>query len=161
MSDKDKLKGWADSLDGEEDEGGVQADIARKILALNPKLRDAGLDTGGMVEKTKQRDAQPAATPRPAGASVPSGNRIIDAFSEVKKQLDSDERRADAEIARLQKERVGAKTQALDRVMRWLSANDPDLRSPVTQAMLADEKAFLERIGFSIKRYMDAQKKSR
>lgn len=166
MSDKknDKVGGWAGSLDDEEEDKGVQADIARKILALNPSLRDAGVDTMRAVESTKARDEkkvdQPDAGVKGSAAPKPvQGNRIVDAIADVKRTLDTDDKRLEAEIARLTKERAGLKNAALERIMRWLQSNDPDLRSPVTQAMLQDEKPFLDKIGFSIKKYIDAQKK--
>lgn len=163
MGDDKKLSGWATSLDDEGDTDGVQADIARKILAMNPALREAGVDTMTVLEKTKQHGAAQkgaAKAPAPQSGSAPvATTRVVDAVAEIKKSLAADERRLDAEIARLQQEKANLKGAALGKLADWLAVNDPDLRSPVTQATLEDEKRFLDGIGWSVKRYIELQKK--
>ncbi|MCC6808660.1 MAG: hypothetical protein IT381_14645 [Deltaproteobacteria bacterium] len=142
---KDKVAGWSSTLEDEEDEQGVQRDIARKILAMNPSLREAGMDTMRAVEQSKARDPKAAAT---SSGQKASAGRVVDAIAEGKQKLDSEEKRIDQELLRLQKERAGLKAVALDRFMRWLAVNDPELRSPVTKQTLEDEKAFLTKLGF-------------
>ncbi|MCC6808658.1 MAG: hypothetical protein IT381_14635 [Deltaproteobacteria bacterium] len=154
-----------DGVLGEQEQDAIPPDLARKLLDLNPALREAGEDTMRMVERSRKQAsaqataAQTGAAPIAATTAIPKSTRIIDALADVKAALDRDEKRVDAEIKKLQAEKSALKPAVLDRFCRWLSEHDPDLRSPVTQQALEDEKAYLTKIGFSVKGYIAAQRK--
>ncbi|MCC6808761.1 MAG: hypothetical protein IT381_15150 [Deltaproteobacteria bacterium] len=152
----DEKNDWRSKL-GEKKPRGVSPDVARKILDLNPKLREEGKDTAWMVGQSAsaQQGNKAALAPSPS-ASPPDSQK---AFAAQQAALDKDDARIDTEIKRLQEEKAANKRRTLDELIAWLFENDPELRSPMTQQTMSETKAFLDRIGFSMKVYSDAKKK--
>ena len=168
--DKPKDDNWDDAL-GDRAQQTVSPDIVRKLLEMNPALRESGMTTNATVEHVQRAHQQAAKTPAPAAkkpASMGIVNQapragsdgdIVSAFGEMKRRLGAENKRIDEEIARLKKSREDAATQTRDRVRQWLIEHDPDVRSPVTQSVLDQEKAFLQQVGFTVKGYVEERTK--
>src|SRR5512141_2319321 len=121
-----KKDAWDDVL-GDQSVESIPPDLARRLLDMNPKLREDGVDTSWVVERSQKAAKEQARTPaQQQKAKGPQSGRAIDALGEVRRQLETDEARVDAELAKLQRERAGLKQQALEKFCRWLNQNDPD-----------------------------------
>ncbi|MCC6808185.1 MAG: hypothetical protein IT381_12240 [Deltaproteobacteria bacterium] len=153
---------WDDML-GEEQQSGISPEMARTLLSMNPKLREEGKNTAWVVssgqkaahqgsQKQKAAAAAPAAKPAAAG----------DVFSELdtlKRKLELDEQQFDLQLQQIQVEKARAKQSTLEDFMRVLINKDPELLSPMTQQALADKKAFLDKLGFSVKAFVEFKRK--
>jgi hypothetical protein len=143
---------------------GISPDLARKLLEMNPKLRNDGFDTVGLVNQSQNaavgkpppKPTAPAA--KPTQPTAPSES-VVDTLAAIGKSLGEAEQTIDREIAALQDKKKQASAAALAQWIAWLQAHDPELRSPFTQEVLADEKALLDRLGFSVKDYVALRKK--
>ena len=148
-------------------------DALAEIAYLGPERQDRYHRYGwnATVEHVQRAHQQAAKTPAPAAkkpASMGIVNQapragsdgdIVSAFGEMKRRLGAENKRIDEEIARLKKSREDAATQTRDRVRQWLIEHDPDVRSPVTQSVLDQEKAFLQQVGFTVKGYVEERTK--
>ncbi len=142
---------------------GLSPELARKLLSMNPALRDRGADTASLVaEAQKARsgirppsagNAQPAPNQDAATDGLAAVDALKQAFTDTNKQLDLEQKR-------IQEERSSNISRTLDAFHQWLRDNDPQLRSPFTQQLLSDEKRFLDALGFSVKAYMDWLRKN-
>lgn len=155
---------WDDVL-GEAKQSGISPEMARALLSMNPKLREEGKNTAWVVSSGQKavhqgavQQQQQAAKPG-AKQAGPGGH---DAFTEIdarKKKLEEEDKRVEAEIKALQDGRARAKQETLDGIMRFFAERDPELLSPMTQQALADNKVFLEKLGFSVKVFVEFKRK--
>ena len=153
---------WDDAL-GDRKVQTVSPDLVRKLLAMNPALREQGLNTNfatAQAQKAQIAAAQGHKAPA-AGQSQTSNDDIFTAFASMKGDLGTQQKQIDIEVERLTRERDALRTATLERVHRWLQTNDPDMRSPVTQQVLEQDKKFLDEIGFNVKDYVAARLKKR
>lgn len=153
---------WDDAL-GDRKVQTVSPDMVRRLLEMNPALRAQGLNTNYAVaqaHKAQNQAAQGHKAPA-AGQSQTSNDDIFTAFASIKGELATQQKAFDTEIERLTREKKNALTATLDRVQRWLQANDPDMRSPVTQQVLEQDKNFLDAIGFTVKDYVATRLKKK
>jgi hypothetical protein len=156
---KSKDEGWQDLL-GQKKTRGITKEVARRLLELNPKMREGGLDTAAVMDQSKRaRDQEkiPEKTQARPGAQQPISDDISKEVGRLKRELEVEEAtiaREEAglksELAKLVARRESAKLKTRDAVASWLEKNDPQVRSPVTQQVLADEKPTLERVGFTM-----------
>lgn len=145
---------WGDALDDRAQQT-VSPDVVRKLLEMNPALRESGMTTNAMVNQAKKAHAQAASGQR--GAANTTAAPVDDIFTVLgdwKRELAVEQQRIDTEIERLNKQRKEVAALTKEKMMRWLGANDPDMRSPVTQQVLEQEKPFLDQLGFSVKEYV-------
>ena len=141
----------------EEDKGleGVSPEIAHALLEMNPALRAKGMNTNLVIEQSKKQSPQPA---KPTTSAETSAS-ILTAVTKLKQGVATEDKLLGEEITKLQTKRAQIKVQAAEKLIQWLMHFDPELRSPMTQQVLESEKPFLDGIGFSIKRYVEARKK--
>ncbi len=157
---------WEDAL-GERAQQTVSPEMVRKLLEMNPALREAGMTTNGAIDQVQQAHLKTAneasANKKPASVGIaatgrsgtPPGGDIVQAFGDFKQKLAAERKRIDDEMEKLKKAKDDSLAQTRERVTQWLLQNDPDMRSPVTQTLLEKEKAFLDLIGFSVKGYVE------
>lgn len=148
-----------DSVLGDKKEPTMTPDLAHKLLEMNPELRKKGASTGWVVnqaQKAALKGKRATATPEPASKS----GDVFAKIDELKQRVQKEQERLRAEIQRLKDAEAAVKIQARDDFVRWLIDNDPDARSPIVQQVLADEKNFLDGVGFSIRYYIDEKKRS-
>ena len=91
-----------------------------------------------------------AEAPKPS-----SGAGVFDVLKATAQRLDAEEKRLAEAVARLEQEKKQLRQQELAAFERFLSQHDPDVRSPVTQDALSRNKSLLDRLGFSVKAYID------
>ena len=130
----------------------------RRLLATNPALRNQGLNTASAATMMQQaRAGAGARTPNESGKARPavSGPDVVALANEIKETLSKERKRLDAEQAELHKRRAHLHSETRQRLEQWLEANDPDVRSPVTQKILERDKAVFAEIGFSLNAYVD------
>lgn len=116
-----------------------EARVARQLLAKNPKLRDAGLDTFKIVEKQK--------TAR-AGAKVPQrGGLDARALDGARERFEDALAKTEAEIARLEQAKAALKRAAQDDVRAWVEQHGGAAKDAVKQTLQL-RRAFLDKIGW-------------
>lgn len=153
---KDVMSSWDEAADDVAKPVGVSATVAKALLAMNPALRDQGLDTMKLV-----RQSQDAAVPQQGSkAAKPSAKQGV---YELLRALDADVKKRDAElmaqIAQLEVDRKKLAAQAREAVSKWLVDNDPDILSPVTQGALKDFTALITAIAFKTQDYVAQYRK--
>jgi hypothetical protein len=154
---------WDDLL-GEAKQSGISPEMARALLSMNPKMREEGKNTAWVVssgQKAAHQSAQLQQTPAAKPGAGPAA-KTSDLFSEIdtlKRKLELDEQQVDQQIKALQEAKTKLKQDALDQFQRALLGKDPELLSPMTQQALADRKSFLDRLGFSVKAFVEFKRK--
>src|SRR5882762_8179733 len=78
---------------------GMAPDVARRLLEMNPKLREDGADTAWIVEQSKKKKAAPSAATAEKSAAASLQGRAENIFVEAKRQLSQEEKRLDADLA--------------------------------------------------------------
>ncbi|MCC6808180.1 MAG: hypothetical protein IT381_12215 [Deltaproteobacteria bacterium] len=175
MADDD----WDDAL-GDRAQQTVSPDVVRKLLEMNPALRERGMTTNVALDQANQAQTQKAiaeaqakkpasvgvtkpasvgATQKPASKGVEASSDVVSAFKELKTRLANGNKRIDEEMAKLKKAKDELSHQMRAQLVDWLMQNDPDMRSPVTQSVLDQEKAFLQQVGFTVKGYVEERTK--
>lgn len=172
MSDKkdDEAVSWNELAAEDEQRLGVSKDVLRKLMQMNPNLR-GGKTTEDLMRQVKStmNETQKPATLSPAQKQPPpksaiagnqqkAGGDILDAVSHAKTDFDKEMKRFDAELKKLQEDRAAYQQKALLKLIDDCLAVDPGLTSPKSQYVLQQEKAFLDKIGFSMQKLVDRQK---
>ena len=165
MSDDD----WDDVL-GDRAKQTVSPDVVRKLLEMNPALRERGMTTniamGQMNEAQANKPASGAVVKKPMSSASTSrpqsgGPDLFSAVNELRTRLVSGSKRIDDEIARLTKEKAALTHAMRDQLTQWFVANDPNIQSPVSQRVLDQEKKFFDQLGFTIDGYIAARTKKK
>lgn len=158
MADDDD---WDDVL-GDRAKQTVSPDVVRKLLEMNPALRERGMTTNVALDQMNDAQAKKPTTQKPASTSGNSAkNDLISAMKELRTRLDNGNARIDAEMAKLKKAREDLATAMRAELTQWFVTNDPSISSPVSQRVLNHEKAFLQAIAFSIDRYVDERSRKK
>ncbi len=95
------------------------------------------------------------------GKAASGGGDILNAVTAARGDFDKETKRFDAELKRLQDERAAFQQKLLLRLIDECLAVDPGLTSPKSQYVLQQEKAFLDRLGFSMQKLVERQKSKR
>lgn len=151
--DPDKKKSarasWDDAAVDDAKSVGVTPSVAKVLLAMNPNLRDQGLDTMKAVRQSQN----PSTTQQPAGSPA-QGSSVYD----VLKRLEADVKKGEGELAQrmaaLEAEKKQLHAGAAEVVSKWLLGHDKDILSPVTQKALKDFEKLLKAIGFKTETYI-------
>ncbi len=164
---------WDDMLEGDQKTQGLSPDMARTLLSMNPKLREEGKNTAWVVRQAQQaqqgggKGAKPqAAQPAGSSTSAPKGGAdVFGALDQLQKGFELEAQRIDVEKQKLEEQKkkleqaqAQLKSKMLQEFTQWLLGKDPELLSPLTQQALSERKAFLDRIGFSVKYFADAKR---
>lgn len=142
---KTPIASW-DELAGEEKPAGMSADMARKLLEMNPALRNQGLSTDVIVNRAPQPGG-----PKPQAQKAQG---FLELVALTVDGVTAEHRKIDEEIAALQRRKLAARDEAQQAIIKWLLGNDPDMLSPVTQRVIEQHKAVLEKIGFTVQGYL-------
>ena len=147
-------------------EDGISDEMVRKLLTLNPALRNQGMNTEStvtMMQRARGSAAAAATSSKPAVAArvSESAGGVITAVREMQTKLAAGRAEIDSEMAALHKRRASLNAEALAAFTAWLEKNDADVRSPVTQKVIEREKTFFNDIGFTIDGYVDRRMKKR
>jgi hypothetical protein len=149
-----------------DDKPGLTEDMVRKLLAMNPQLRGDGKTTKDVLADVKGRTAPPPiAAPASASAARPDLDKTLSELERDHKEHGAEADKRDDTLAR-QLASVGDQAnaitaQARELVMRVFLAKDPDLTSAESARILAKEKAFLDRVGFSLEGLLAEKRKKR
>jgi hypothetical protein len=169
MTDKkNEPMSWNDLVEGDEQRLGVSKDVLRKLMQMNPNLR-GGKSTEDLMRqvKSQMKEGPKAADARGESAksaiTTPSSDKgdVLDAVMRTKSEYDTQMKRFDAELKRIQDERTVFLQQALTKLIDQCLAVDPGLTSPKSQYVLQQEKPFLDKLGFSMQKLVERQKKTR
>jgi hypothetical protein len=148
---------WDDVL-GEAKSSGISPEMARTLLQMNPKMREEGKNTAWVVASGQQaatKGARVQAESAKQAAPKQGEGDLYTSFDDIKRKLELDENELEQQVKLLQQQKLQAKADALESAMRAIMQKDPEMLSPMTQQALADRKAFLDRLGFSVKTYVD------
>jgi hypothetical protein len=163
MSDKkdDDAVSWNDLAAGDEERLGVSKDVLRKLMQMNPNLR-GGKSTEDLMRqvKTTMKDSGKPGAPA-GGAAQKTGTAkgdILDSVLAAKTEFEAASKRYEVEMKRLQEEKTATQQKLLLKLIDECLATDPGLTSPKSQYVLQQEKAFLDKLGFSMQKLVDRQK---
>lgn len=137
---------------------GVNKETLRAALRLNPALRK-NLDTEAAIDALAK--APRAQDPEPQHGAQPLSKDVSEALPKIHEEHDAAEKRIAAEIQKLKKELDELPGKSRQRVFAVLLNADPGLTGPMTAAMLKREKAFLDKVGFSVDWFIDQKTKKR
>lgn len=151
-------------LDKVADAGG-SSDVMRQALKVNPKLKgdkstrefldDVSKQRAVGEEKKRAEEQQPEKQKRSERKERPRvGKNAVETVKAVKAWLEGEDRRIAEELAAIDQELLAvadavakAKADAKTEIDSALKRIDPNRLSPMTKAVLRDERAFLEQIG--------------
>jgi hypothetical protein len=147
-----------DELDAADGGGnrGISPEIARALLNTNPAMRDGGMTTD-MLVKTVQKNPKAGAAAAPAKAA--QSDSFTDTAKTLEKRFAEAKSKRDREMAEADARFVAERKALLDAMTDWLVKHDPELRSPFTQQMLEQKKAFFQALGFDVKQYVASRMK--
>jgi hypothetical protein len=154
--DEDDDEVWgAEISGGAAPKAGVTKDTMRKARRLNPELAKQGSTTEllNMVKGGQSASSQSGA----AKASGNLGGELGSALNKIEEQHKDERKRAQEEIAKLQKLVAELGPKSLERVLELIMRLDPNLTSPLTQELLKSKATFLNDIGFSVRKVLDRQ----
>ena len=169
MADKksDVPATWNELAEGDEQRLGVSKDVLRKLMQINPDLR-GGQSTEDLMKQVKtqlktapqatagqQQKEAPVATP--LAKTQPQGD-VYDLVIGAKTEFDREMQRLEFEIKRLQEERSAFGSRLCLKLIDQCLSTDPGLTSPKSQFVLQQEKAFLDKLGFSMAKLVERQK---
>ena len=147
-----------DAADGGANRG-ISPEIARALLNTNPAMRDNGMTTDLLV-KTIQKNPKPGAAVAPGAAAKPAmTDSFIDTAKALEKRFAEAKSKRDKELAEAESRFVAERKVLLDSMIDWLVKHDAELRSPFTQQMLEQKKAFFTTLGFDVKQYVASRMK--
>ena len=147
-----------DELDAADGGGnrGISPEIARALLNTNPAMRDGGMTTD-MLVKTVQKTTKPGAAPAIAKPAL--NDSFTDTARALEKRFAEAKAKRDKELAEAEGRFAAERKALLDSMIDWLGKHDPELRSPFTQQMLEQKKAFFQTLGFDVKQYVASRLK--
>jgi hypothetical protein len=144
---------WGDDLD-DQAAAGVNKEMIRRALSMNPNLRQMTNTTDAMTALQAQKGAKPAAMGGKAAAPA------IDLLAELA-TFEQAYRAEQQEIAQQQEQLTRRKQELtanmLRHVMETILEVDPNMVSPKTVEVMGRYKAFVDEIGFSTKKLVDFQ----
>lgn len=152
---------WGAQFDGREDAPsvGVNKELLRKALKLNPSLREntSTVDVMKQLEKASaQRTVAQEDEPKKRAP-----NDLVGGLTQYRERYQDEKKRIQGEIATLQKQMQQLAPTTLDRVVDLFLQVDPNLTSITTQEMLKVEGQFLNEIQFSAKKIIEKKLKKR
>ena len=155
---------WENEVLSEKKEAGISKDAARKLLEINPGMREKGVDTNFIVKQSEQAKAGHALT------KAPPQNRELgfDAAKDVDhllelagKQYAQEKREIESELSILQAKLNGMKGRYLRSMMNRLTELDRTLSSPMTHAALQQHKVIMNELGFTPHKFMEHLRQKR
>jgi hypothetical protein len=173
----DNKKSWNELAEDDDKQLGVSKDVLRKLMQMNPTLR-GGQSTEDLMKSVKSTlgqsgsAGQTAAAPKavaPAPKTVTAAPKttasapkavadVLDVVTNARAEFERETQRFEAELKKLKTERDALVSRLCLGVIDQCLAIDPNLLSPKTQLVLKDEKAFLDKIGFTVQKMIERQK---
>ena len=139
---------WDDDVESAR-KAGVTPEVARKLLQMNPSLRDQGHTTARLVEQSSKQPG-PKSTP-PVRAD---GESVYEFLKRLFADTKATEDRIAAERKKLAAEEASLNQTVVSAFEQWLLKNDADLRSPVTQSAIEKHQKDLQKAGFTVGSYI-------
>ncbi len=165
-NDDDKAAAWGEQFDERNDApaAGVNKEMLRQALRVNPALRQAGTseDLINLLKGAEnKRHNEPAGNQSSAQRSIIGGGNIAVVVAEHRERYNADKRALQEQIAKLQRQLVENGPRELEQLLEVFSQVDPNLTSPMTQEVLKTEARFLSEVQFTPKKLMERQLKKR
>lgn len=158
MKPSEKFAGWQKKGLDNLANGGESNNVLRQALKVNPELKGNKSTEEFLVEVATVKGEKPgtpikvkptAHAPRPRVA-----RSVAESLALAKEWVASEESLFAEELANIEAELDGLRTMearlerhAKARIEEAIAALDPNRASPVTQAVLNDERAFLTKVG--------------
>jgi hypothetical protein len=158
--EKKKLAAWATSVEGEAATPAASVEMVRKALALNPKLKGKA-STLDITEQVERAAAERPLAPTPSAEKKEAVTDLLEAMTQARERFDAELDRLTKEEKRAQEEKKALFIRTLDRVNEVIMTIDPNMTSPRTMVVLEDEKEFLKRISFDVRKLVEKQRARR
>ena len=154
----DNLSGWLDAMDeaAPEEKQGPTGDAVRSAMQINPRL-------GEKSEKQVLQEVEAAQKSEKKSdffADVPNTGINL-TVTYLKPRFYEERARLKQKMAQVRAAMEALPEKALERVIAAMLTHDPEMAAPKTLGLLSDKRQFLEAIGFSARKVIDAEKKRR
>lgn len=145
---------WGAELDGKDAPSvGVNREMLRKALALNPSLKKHATTNDIMNQLDAAQSQRTVAQPDEPRSTAPTD--LVEGLTTIRARTQEDRKRLKEEIAKLQAQEKTLLPRALDRVIDMIIAIDPNMVSVQTTELLKMEAVFLNEIGFTPRKVID------
>lgn len=169
-----KKPDWNQFLEGDEKKLGLSKDVVRKLREMNPALKD-GSSTEDFLKnvrsQVKSGPTSPAVARAPGAASpvgvktgpltphaAPTAGDLLTAVAALKLAHDQENLKLDEEMKRLVAQQRANKDTTCAKLLDAVLDIDPGLTSPKSNFVLAQEKKFLDGVGFSMEKLVERQR---
>lgn len=157
----DEADEWGAQLDGKDAPAvGLNKEMLRKALSLNPALKKHSSTTDIMNQLEKASSERKVATVEAAPESRVVTD-LVQGIAQVRDRYQDEKKRLKSEIAKLQAQEKELVPRALDRVIEMILQIDPNMTSVQTTAMLDMEKQFLTEVGFNPRKVIEKKLKKK
>ncbi len=159
----DDIAGWADALDGDDAPvEGLDKETLRRAMQLNPALKAQLGGTNKVLEQLEKAAEKRAHAPTEEKNDAPRRPaNLAEGLKQARERYQSEVRRLQEQLAKTQRELQQLKPQVLEKVIDLVIDADPNMSSAYTQELLKMEQAFFGEIGFSARKVIDRQLKTR
>ena len=162
MADDDD---WENEVLGDKKEAGITVDAARKLLEINPGMRQKGVDTNFIVKQSEQAKSAPSsftkAPPKNREPAFESAKDVDHLLELTGKGYQQEKRELESELSIIQAKLNGLKGRYCRSMMNRLVDLDRNLTSPLTQAALTQHKSIVTEIGFTPQKFMEHLRQKR
>lgn len=160
MADDDDLDAWGSELDGKATpQVGMTRDVMHQARMLNPNLASQG-STTELLNKVKGAQPAPVAAQAPK-VGLSQQPDLAGGLLQVQARYKESKARLQQEIAALQAQLKDVPSKALEQVVNLVIDIDPNMVSPQTHELFKSETAFLNEIGFTVRKVIDKKTKKR
>jgi hypothetical protein len=151
---------WGEELDGAEAPvDGIDREMLRRAMALNPTLKKSEGGTQRVIEKLEQANAQRPMGEVAAGPAPVTG--LVDGVEHHKQKFYAEHKRLSQELAKVQKALRDLVPATQERVVALFVQHDPNMANAMTNELLKMEQRFLSEVQFNPRKVIEAQQKKR
>ena len=152
---EDSADEWGSTLDGREAPAiGVNEDMLRKAIALNPSIKQ-GKDTVDIMKELSAAQASRTVAQPQQEAPKAKPKDIVEFVLSAKEKYESERKRITAEKQKLDQEEKQLAPKLVERMIDVMLELDPNMTSPQTQEMLKMQAGFFNVIGFSARKVIE------
>lgn len=157
--DDDNLSGWLDAMDEEQKESGPEGpsgEVVRSAMQINPRLAEKG-------EKAVRQEVEAAQrSEKKSDLFADAPNTGINlTLASVKQRFGAEQKRLKGRIGELKAQLPAIPARYLEKVIAAVLAYDPEMAKPETLRLLDEHRKFLDAIGFSARKVIDAERRRR
>ena len=152
---KSAAQKWGEELNGAEAPvDGIDREMLRKAMALNPRMKKEEGGTQRVIEKLEKANAQ-----RPLGEQAAADDGrvgLVDGIEQHKKRFYEEQQRLKQEITKLEKQLKDLVPATQERVTNVFVQHDPNMSNPLTAEIMKAEARFFSDVQFTARKVLEA-----